>query len=130
MSVFFTDRNLGKRFGLRLREIGLSVELHDDHLPQEAADEHVLRITAKNGWVLLTLDYRIRYLPAEKEAIATYHARVLHLKTTRLMPLLELADHFAGNIQRVERFLRKNPPPLFGVYRVDGKGKARLERKL
>ena len=113
MSVFFTDRNLGKRFGLRLREHGVSVELHDDHLPQEAMDEHVLRIVAENGWVLLTLDYRIRYLPAEKEAIATYHARVLHLKTTRLMPLSELADHFAGNIQRVERFLRKNPPPLF-----------------
>ena len=130
MSVFFTDRNLGKRFGLRLRELGISVELHDDHLPQEAVDEHVLHVTAQMGWVLLTLDYRIRYLPAEKEAITAYHARVLHLKTSRLMPLLELADHFAGNIQRVERFLRKNPPPLFCVYRVDGKGKAQLERKL
>ena len=129
MTVFFTDRNLGKRFGQRLRERGLSVEIHDDHLPPDASDEEVLSLVAKHGWVLLTLDYHLRYRLAEKEAIKRFSATVIHLKTSKQRPILELAEHLAANIHRVERFLKKNPPPLFAVYRIDPKGRAKLEKK-
>ncbi len=129
MTIFFTDRNLGKRFGRRLREHGLSIEIHDDHLPQETTDEEVLYLVAKQGWVLLTLDEQIRYRPTEKEAIRRYNAAVIHLKTSKNWPLLSLADHFAAHVRRVEKFLKKNPPPLFTVYRIDPKGKLKLERK-
>lgn len=130
MTVFFTDRNLGRRFGLRLRELGLRVELHDDHLPQDAPDEKVLAYVSQSGWVLLTKDTRMRYNPAEKEAITKYSAIVIHIKASRPLANLALAEHFAGNIARIERFLRKNPPPLFAVYRIDPKGRARIQRKL
>jgi len=127
--VFFTDRNLGKRFGLRLRALGLTVEIHDDHLPQDALDETVLRLVAKRGWVLLTLDEQMRYRPAEKEAILRHGAAVIHLKTSKKWPLPSLADHFAAHVVRVERFLKRNPPPLFAIYRIDSKGKLKLKRK-
>lgn len=129
MIIFFTDRNLGKRFGYRLRELGLAVEIHDDHLPQEATDEEVLYLVARHGWVLLTLDEQMRYRPAEKEAILRYGAAVIHLKTSEAWPLQRLAEHFATHVHRVKKFLKKNSPPLFAVYRIDFKGKLKLERK-
>lgn len=129
MTIFFTDRNLGKRFGRRLRELGLTVEIHDDHLAQETPDETVIRLVAKRGWVLLTHDGRMRYRPAEKEAILRYGAAVIHLKTSQMWALPSLADHFANHVHRVERFLKKNPPPLFAVYRIGPNGKLKLERK-
>jgi hypothetical protein len=59
--VYFCDRNLGKRFGQELRRQGLVVELHDDHFPQDTPDEDLLRHVAAQGWVILTLDKRMRY---------------------------------------------------------------------
>ena len=129
MTTFFTDRNLGKQFGRRLRELGLLVEIHHDHLGYKTSDEEVLEYAASRGWVLLTLDSRIRYRAAEKEAILRTGAAVIHLKISKTWTLLDQADHFASNISRVERFLSKHDPPLFAVYRINPKGKARLELK-
>ena len=129
MSVFFTDRNLGKRFGRRLRELGLQVELHDDHFSQNASDEEILAFISARGWVLLTLDLHLRYRPAEKEAIRRHAARVIHLKINTQWRLLTLAEHLAGHRHRVENFLKKNQPPLFAVYRIDSKGRPKIERK-
>ncbi len=129
MSVFFTDRNLGKRFGRRLRELGLEVELHDDHFSQTATDEEILAFVATRGWVLLTLDLNLRYRPAEKEAIRRHAARVIHLKINKQWTLLALAEHFASHRHRVEKFLMKNQPPLFAVYRIDSKDRPKIERK-
>lgn len=126
MTTFFTDRNLGKRFGRRLRKLGLLVEIHDDHLDQETCDEDLLRYAAANGWVIVTADYRIRYRPAEKEAIITARAAVIHVKQPPTGRIDELAEHFAANATKVEHFLQKHQPPLFAVYRIDSDGKARL----
>jgi len=39
-AVFFIDRCVGKKsVAGPLREAGLTVELHDDHFPQDALDE-------------------------------------------------------------------------------------------
>jgi len=129
LSVFFTDRNLGKRFGRRLRELGLKVELHDNHFPQNATDEEILAFVAHREWVLLTLDLHLRYRPAEKEAIRRHAARVIHLKISKQWSLLALAEHFARHHHRVEKFLQKTQPPLFAVYRIDSKGRPNIERK-
>ncbi|WP_243031027.1 hypothetical protein [Thermus altitudinis] len=37
--TYFCDRNLGRKFPLHLRQLGLTVELHDDHFSQEERDE-------------------------------------------------------------------------------------------
>jgi len=75
--VFFCDRNLGKGFARRLRELGLAVELHDDHFPLDEPDEDLLRAVALQGWVVLTLDKRMRYRQEEKAAILGYGAGVI-----------------------------------------------------
>ena len=117
--VYFCDRNLGKRFGQELRRQGLVVELHDDHFPQDTPDEDLLRHVAAQGWVILTLDKRMRYRPAEKAAILRHQARVI------LLPLpkspdwwLTLATEFTQAQSKVLAFLKRNQPPFLARFRV------------
>jgi hypothetical protein len=48
--VFFIDRSLGRKaVATALRKVGAQVEVHDDHLPQNAKDEEWLRfVGARN----------------------------------------------------------------------------------
>jgi len=128
--TFFTDRNLGRRFGELLRERGLSVEIHDDHLEPQSPDIDVLRYATARGYVVLTADYRMRYRPAEKEAIIAVGAVVVHIKPSMAWTNEKLAKHFADNIRRVERYLKTHDPPLFVVYRIDQKGRVKIADKL
>lgn len=130
MIIFFTDRNLGKRFAERLRELGLSVEIHDDHLDQVAPDEEVLSYAAARGWVVITADYRIRYRPAEREAIISTKATVIHVKPRQARPLPEIAELFAANLSRIEQCLQKHQPPLFIAFRIKQNGKVSLDPKI
>jgi len=47
--VFFTDRDLGKRFPEILKASGLTVERHDDHFAPDSADETGLAEVGKRG---------------------------------------------------------------------------------
>ena len=51
--VYFTDRDLGKRFAGILRLNGLTVERHADHFAPDAADETWLEQVGKRGWIAL-----------------------------------------------------------------------------
>jgi hypothetical protein len=50
--VFFIDRSLGRKaVATALRNAGARVEVHDDHLPQDAKDEEWLRyVGEREGW--------------------------------------------------------------------------------
>ncbi len=129
MTVFLTDRNLGKRFPGILAAAGLIVEVHDNRFEPAAQDDEILELVAVRGWVLPTADARMRYIPAEKQAILNFSARVIHLKVSERWPIDVLAEAFAASIHRVERFLSKHPAPLFAVFRVHPDGKADIKRK-
>lgn len=73
--VFFIDRSLGKKaVAEALRSAGARVEVHDDHLPQDAKDEQWLQYVGARNWVVLTQDDRIRFHDHERTALL--HARV------------------------------------------------------
>ena len=67
--IYFTDRDLGKRFGEILKSGGLTVERHDDHFAPDTSDEVWLAEVGKRGWIALTHDSRIRYKPNERDAV-------------------------------------------------------------
>ncbi len=67
--VFFTDRDLGKRFPEILKSAGLRVEPHHALFPEEVADEAWLRYVGEKGRVAITDDSRIRYKSNELEAV-------------------------------------------------------------
>ena len=77
--VFFTDRDLGKRFPEILRSAGLQVERHDDLFSATSTDEEWLQYVGEKAHVAITHNSRIRYIPNELSAVQRYNVTLLVL---------------------------------------------------
>ncbi len=122
--VFFTDRDLGKRFPAILEEAGLAVERHGAHFAPTAPDEEWLRLVGANGWIGVAHDKRIRYKPNELAAVMAH--RVGLLVVVGQAPFLDLARSFVATRARIERFLARHQPPFIAkVYRAPTEALAR-----
>lgn len=114
--VFFTDRNLGKRFPDILVSAGLAVERHADHFAHDCADEVWLEAIGRKGWVAVTHDERIRYKPNELAAVIAH--RVALLVCVGKAPFPELAQAFVATYPRIESFIQRQTRPYIAkVYR-------------
>ncbi len=114
--VFFTDRDLGKKFPAILQEAGLTVERHADHFAANCPDEEWLREVGKKGWIAVTHDQRIRYKPNELAAVVDN--RVALLVVIGQAPYPELAQAFVTTYVRIESFIQKHQVPYIAkVYR-------------
>lgn len=107
--IFFVDRDLGPRFFDILAADGrFSVEFHDMHFRDPATDDSVwLKLVAKNGWVAVTHDKKIR--AHHREIIAVHRAKVVIAVGSRTM--VEHAANFLVTYSRIERFVRDRPGP-------------------
>lgn len=114
--VFFTDRDLGKKFPETLRAGGLNVERHADHFQHDTPDEVWLSEIGRKGWVAVTHDCRIRYKPNE---LATVMANgVALLVVVGHAPYPELAQSFVATAPRIMSFVAQHGPPYIAkVYR-------------
>lgn len=114
--VYFTDRDLGKRFPAVLLAAGLSVERHADHFPHDCPDEIWLREVAQHEWIAVTHDRRIRYKPNERAAVVRH--KIALLVVVGAVPFADLAHSFVNTQRRIEAFLDRHQPPLIAkVYR-------------
>jgi PIN like domain len=114
--VYFTDRDLGKRFPEILRSHGLTVERHTDHFAPDTPDEVWLEAVGRRGWVVLTHDRRIRYKPNERDAVMRHGVALLVI--VGAAPYRELARAFLTTLPRVQQFLGRHKPPFIAkVYR-------------
>jgi hypothetical protein len=114
--VYFTDRDLGKRFGEILKDGGLMVERHADHFAPDTPDEVWLAEVGGRGWIALTHDSRIRYKPNERDAVIRHGVSLLVI--VGKAPFPELARSFVATLPSVEHFLAgHNPPFIAKVYR-------------
>lgn len=110
--VFFIDRSLGKKaVAEALRAAGARVEVHDDHLPQDAKDEEWLRYVGTRNWVVLTQDDRIRFHHHERTALlqAKVCAFVLTAKGLRGE---ENGTIIVNALPTIRRMLSKHPGPF------------------
>lgn len=114
--VYFTDRDLGKKFPEILRAAGLSVERHADHFQHDTPDEVWLREIGKKGWVAVTHDGRIRYKPNEKNAVVENNVALLVV--VGHAPYPELATAFVATEPKIREFIAAHTPPYIAkVYR-------------
>ena len=114
--VYFTDRDLGKRFPEILRSAGLTVERHADHFAHDTSDEVWLEAVGKNGWIALTHDRRIRYKPNERDAVMRHGVALLVI--VGAAPFPDLAHAFLTSVPVIEHFLGRHQPPFIAkVYR-------------
>jgi hypothetical protein len=114
--TFFTDRDLGKKFPAVLSAAGVTVERHEDHFADNASDEEWLEAIGERGWVAVTHNLRIRYMPNELDAVIRH--RVSLSVVIGKAPLPELAASFVETLPRIEAFLSRQTPPFIAkVYR-------------
>ncbi|AEV15107.1 hypothetical protein TCCBUS3UF1_570 [Thermus sp. CCB_US3_UF1] len=122
--VYFCDRNLGKGFPQRLRELGLEIKAHDELFSPDTPDEEWIPQVSAQGWVILTLDAQLRYRPVERAILRSFGARVI-LFTQPKQPergwLLLLAEEFAQAQGKVTGFLKQNSAPFVVRFSVDPK---------
>jgi len=115
--VYFTDRDLGKKFPAILAAAGLLVERHDDLFPPDGSDEQWLEYCGRNERIAITHNQRIRYTPNELAAVVRY--RVALLVVIGHAPFPELAHNFVNTISRIEAFVATRKPPYIAkVYRA------------
>ncbi len=70
--IYFVDRSLGRKIPRALKARGYDVIAHDDVFAQNTDDEHWLPEVGRRGWMILTKDDRIRFRPAERDALMTF----------------------------------------------------------
>ena len=118
--VFFTDRNLAKRFPQILRDAGITVERHEDHFVHDCADEIWLEGVGRRGWVAVTHDRHIRYKPNELAAVMKQRVALLVVIGKATFP--ELAASFVATQARIMDFVSRHRPPYIAkVYRPSAK---------
>lgn len=110
--VFFIDRTLGRKaVAEALRAAGAKVEVHDDHLPQDARDEQWLAYVGEHNWVALTQDARIRYHELEFKALLRAKVRAFVL-TAKGLRGEENAAIIVNALPAMLRFLAKRSGPF------------------
>ncbi len=118
--IFFTDRDLGKKFPSILRESGINVESHVDHFSEQTKDEIWLNEIGRRGWFAITHDQRIRYKPNEIAAVKKYDVGLFIV--IGKAPFSELAYNFAATLPKIAKFINHNPRPFIAkIYRPDVK---------
>lgn len=110
--VFFIDRSLGKHLiADALRASGATVEVHDDHLDQDAPDEEWIALVGRQNWLAITKDKNVRFRTAEIEAIKRHRARLLVLRAKNATGP-DMADILVKARPRIERFVSKTGAPF------------------
>jgi hypothetical protein len=116
--VFFTDRDLGRRFPSVLRAAGLRIEQHDDHFGPQTSDEEWIAEIGRRRWVAVTRDARIRYSPLA--------LRVLMERGTKLFVLVgkltsaEAAQMFLKWREEIASTVHNEHDPFIAKIRRDG----------
>ena len=116
--TLFLDRSLGRHIvANRLRDDGVAVEVHDDHLPPDAPDEDWIALVGRKGWVAVTKDKNIRYREAELAAVRKHSSRVLVIRMKNATGP-EIANVLLNGRCRITRFTSKTSAPyMAGIYK-------------
>ncbi len=118
--IFFIDRCLGKKLADSLRNVGATVEIHDDHFSQDINDEDWLRIVGERNWVVLTKDKKIATRPLELLAVAQGNVRLFAFVGGDV-PGIVVAQAFVNALENMQRFIRGNQAPFIAKVYQSGK---------
>jgi hypothetical protein len=101
-----------------LAERGWSIERHDDHFPQDATDELILRAIADRGWVFLTQDRKIRTRGPERRILLDHGVRTISVSATANLSAAEtVAALVAAESAIFAAVGAAEPPYVFTVSR-------------
>ena len=117
--IFFFDRNIGKKVPRALKILGLAVEWHDDHFPQDCPDDQWMPSVAANGWTVIGHDKKFHQNQAELWAVKQHALGCFYLWGAQALKW-EKVRVFARAYDKIVAAITTDRPPF--VYRVDRRG--------
>lgn len=120
--VLLLDENLSSediaQF-LRLIPHVWQIELHSDYFPRGMSDVDVIRECAGRGWVLISCDDRIRYVPQNKAAAIKHCLRVFMFGKGNYQGVEYAAALVVGRGHLI-RIVRNTAGPFFARIQIHG----------
>lgn len=90
-------------------------DVYGERVGQGLADEEWIGDAGRHGWVVLMKDAKVRYRPAELQALADHQVRAFCLTNANLRGA-EQAERFVTNLARIMRVAARPGPYIYGVY--------------
>ena len=117
--VFYLDECLGgNKVYNKLKEAGISVELHSAHFERGTPDEAWLPVVGKNRWVLLTQDRRIKWRKNEISALREFKVCAF-IVAAKALRGEEIGDLIVKAMPKILRILKSTNPPLIAAINQD-----------
>lgn len=111
--VFFDSSVLGAALVLAGDWPSIVYPGHPDWpLKQDALDEVWLPLVGNLGWVAVFRDRKIRYRPAERDALVRHSVRAVSITTKRDLTNVEKATLIGNSMAKIEALAGK-PPAYF-----------------
>ncbi len=111
--TFFLDRTHQSKDTARLlRKLGVRIELHKDHFPQDSEDTAWIPICAANGWIILTGDKGIEHSGINRAAVIASAAKVFIISDYRTRGLEQTASLIAAR-RKMARIAMVNVGPFY-----------------
>ncbi|MEG4306810.1 PIN-like domain-containing protein [Microcoleus sp. D3_18a_C4] len=126
--IFFIDRCLGTKLADSLRNVGATVEIHDDYFDPDMKDVDWLKIVGKDNWVVLTKDKKIATRPLELLAVAQGNVRLFAFVDGDV-PGVVVAQAFVNALENMQRFILGNQAPFIAKVHQSGLVKSCKNRK-
>ena len=103
-----------------LRREGIAVEVHDDHLRQDAPDEEWIALVGEKGWVAITRDNQIRHRVSQIGAVKRHRARLVVVRIKHFDGSLA-ARLLISRADSIDTFVKRTTPPFVARISMAGK---------
>jgi len=90
-------------------------DVYGERIGQGLADEEWLTEAGRRGWIVLMKDARVRYRPAQLDAVRVFAVRAFCLANANLRGA-DQAERLVANLPRIVRLAEQPGPYIFGVY--------------
>lgn len=102
---------------------GWRIELHTDHLDRGVSDVDVIEFCASKGWALVSVDDRIRYVPANREAAERHGLQVFMLVCKNDTVAVRMSSALIAAQDKILRFIKQNKCGFFAHVYLRGAAK-------
>lgn len=128
--TFFFDRCIGVFVPRRLQELGLPVEVHQDHFPEDCRDDEWLAAVGSRGWLAISKDGKFHYRKSELAALQQYQMGCFYMWKAHMMPLEKIGFFLEHHQKLVQKATSTDRPFIYRVH-PDGKlQKLKIDRSV
>jgi hypothetical protein len=90
-------------------------DVYGERIGQALQDEEWIAEAGRRGWIVLMKDAKVRYRPAERQALVDHGVRAFCLTNANLRGI-EQATRLVANLSRIIRVAERPGPYIYGVY--------------